>query len=209
MSSGGGGGAVGDLGEISQLVVRERQSRVRHLAEELAACFHPDATVTTSWLQGSAAQFVASSGPRGTVAGPILNRAGPPIVHARERRAVVELPSTTTRWIPVAEVEAELTSYMRLLYRVEKRDAEWRISDLSAINEGDALRPAIPGQTLSIDGAQLGRLRHSYRFLAYTRALRGEQVSDELFGTDRPGPVDELYGRAFAWLEEPAPGPAT
>ncbi len=36
-----------DVTDVSQLVLRERQSRVRGLSAELLACFHEDATVET------------------------------------------------------------------------------------------------------------------------------------------------------------------
>lgn len=186
--------------EISQLVVRERQCRVRHLTDQLRECFHPDATVTTSWLKGSAAAFVSSTaGASARTRAPIINRLGHPLVYESGRRAVVELPSTTTRWIPVNGVEAELASFMRLLYRVERRDGVWRISDLTAINEGDTLTPAVPGTDLRVDPDAVVQLRHSYRFLAYTRSLEGETVSPDLYGIDQPDVVASLYEDAFAW----------
>ena len=188
-----------DFLEISRLVVTERQNRVRGLRDALAACYHPDATVTTSWLQGSAAEFV-SGGPAHPSNGPIVNRTSPPVVTQRGRRAVVELPSTTIRWLSVSGVEAELSSYMRLLYRVDKRDGGWKIGDLTAINESDTLNASVAGTTLTIDQAQLEHYRHSYRFLAYTRALDGEPLSADLYGIDQPGPVDKLYARAATWL---------
>ena len=182
----------------------ERQFRVRRLPERLAACFHPDATVTTSWMAGSAAEFISASGARTTDTHRLINRVGAPVVHLRAPRAVVELPSTTTRWLLVGDAEAELASHMRLLYRIERRAGAWKIDDLSAINEGDSLTSVIASEPLAIDRELLSRFRHSYRFLAYTRALNGEIVSDDLYGVDQPGPVDELYARAFAWLQGPA-----
>lgn len=77
--------------------------------------------MTTSWTRSSAAAFIAGAERRDTDRGgaTILNRVAPPLVHeAGGDRAVVELPSTTSRWIRVNDTEAELTSYMRLLYRV-------------------------------------------------------------------------------------------
>lgn len=192
---------VDDVTEIAQLVVRERQSRVRRLVDQLRDCFHPDARVATSWLQGSAEAFVSaaeasSSGGRGT----ILNRLGPPLVHHRGLRAVVELPSTTTRSISVHGVEAEFTSFMRLLYRAERREGVWRISDLTAVYEWDTLHPAVPGTDLRVDPGAVADLRPSYRWLAYTRSLEGETLSTDLPGTDRIDAVNTLYEAAFTWL---------
>ncbi len=192
--------------EISQLVVRERQCRVRQLTDQLRDCFHADATVTTSWLKGSAAAFVSGGPARaGGSREPIINRLGPPLVYESGRRAVVELPSTTIRWTPVNGVEAELASFMRLLYRVEQRAGVWRISDLTAINEGDTLTPAVPATDLQVDPEAAAGFRHSYRFLAYTRSLDGETVSPDLYGIDRPDDVTALYDEAFAWsAQQPA-----
>jgi hypothetical protein len=191
---------MSDVTEIEQLVVRERQSRVRALSDQLRECFHPDATVITSWVSGSADAFVAGARTRDAAGAPIINRLGPPIVHRNGTRAVVELPSTTTKWMHIAGVEAELASFMRLIYRVEERDGAWKISSLTAINEGDTLSPSIPGTNLEIDRELLGRFRHSYRFLAYTASLEGKTVPDSLYGIDQPEAVNELYVQAFAWL---------
>jgi len=192
-----------DLTEISQLVVRERQSRVMHLDADLRDCYHPDATVNTSWMSGSAAAFASGKElPTPGNAGPIINRSGPPVVHHSGRRAVVELPSTTIRWLPVNGVDAELVSFMRLIYRAEERDGAWRISDLSTVNEGDTLTPAVPGADLHVDPAALVGLRQSYRYLAYTRSLGGVTVSADLHGIDRPDAVEALYKDAYAWLAE-------
>ncbi|MCO4252132.1 nuclear transport factor 2 family protein [Pseudarthrobacter raffinosi] len=187
--------------EISEVVLRERQSRVRMLSDELMACFHEDATVETSWSQGSAAAFVAGAATRSADSGPILNRVGPPVIRVSGRRGFVELPSTTTRWIPVNGTEAVLVSFMRLLYRVENRGGTWKISSLHAVNEGDTLDPAVSGTSLGIDPDSLSGLRHSYRFLAYTRVLEGIEVSQDLYGIDRPEELTALYDDAAAWLE--------
>ena len=190
---------MGDVAQVSQLVLRERQSRVRALSEELLACFHEDATVETSWMQGSAAAFAAGAGERSASSGAIINRVGPPVVQVSGQRGFAELPSTTTRWIEVNGTEAVLVSFMRLLYRVERRNGPWKISAMSAINEGDTLEPAVPGTDLRVDRGGLAGLRPSYRFLAHTRSLDGITVSQDLLGIDRPGEVDAIYAAAAAW----------
>lgn len=189
-----------DVSEVSQLVLRERQSRVRGLSAELLACFHEDATVETRWMRGSAQAFAVGGAERTASSGTIINRVGAPAVRVSGQRAFAELYSTTTRWIPVNRVEAVLTSFMRLLYRAEERGA-WKISAMSAINEGDTLEPAVPGTDLGVDSAALSGLRHSYRFLAYTRSLDGIAVSQDLLGVDRPDEVKGVYASVAEWLE--------
>ena len=97
-------------------------------------------------------------------------------------------------------VEAVLTSYMRLLYQVEKRNGEWKITKMTSLNEWDELSPAIPGQDLHINPADVKDLRISYRWLAYTRKLAGGEVSPDEPGTDRPEDVKRLYTEFNNWL---------
>lgn len=191
-----------DCEKISQLVTWERQSRVRHLYKELADCYFEDATVTTSWTKGSIADFL--KGGNRAEATPdeiILSRVGVPIIHQNKNRAYVELPATTIRWIKVNGEEAVLTSYMRLLYRVERKNNIWRISDLTSINEDDTLEPAVPGTDLHLDVNDLKNLRHSYRYLAYTRIKAGGTVSNDLLGIDRPADIQKIYSETEAWLK--------
>ena len=42
-----------DYEQIQNIVLWERQARVRHLYDELASCYFEDATVATSWTKGS------------------------------------------------------------------------------------------------------------------------------------------------------------
>lgn len=190
-----------DITEVTQLVLRERQSRVRAVPDQLRDCFHPDATVTTSWMSSSVDQFIADSvASAGRNRAPVVNRLGGPVIRLAGMRGTAELPSTTMHWIPVNGTEAVLSSFMRLLYRVERREGVWRISSLVAVNESDTLEPAVPGTELGIGPQALTGLRHSYRFLAYTRALSGGTISQELYGTDRKEAVDVLYADDAAWL---------
>ena len=180
---------MSDVTEVSQLLLRERQSRVRARSDELLACFHDDATVQTSWMQGSAAAYVAGAGERSASSGAIVNRVGPPVVRVSGRRGLVELPSTTTRWIEVHGTEAVLASFMRLLYRVERRDGPWKISAMSAINEGDTLAPAVPGTDLGVNAGGLAGLRPSdHRRGPGPRGRRGADRPHRFPGP--PGPRD-------------------
>ena len=89
---------------------------------------------------------------------------------------------------------------MKLLYKVEKRDGEWRILELATLFEGDELAPAIPGTDLHIDTRFALSLRQSYRWLAYSRIAAGGTESEDLPGTDRPEDVKKLYDEFHGWL---------
>lgn len=188
-----------DYAAVERLVVAERLYRVSHRNEDLAKCYAEDAQIHTSWQKGGVSSFVGKS-PREAVARPNVNRNNPPLVHLNGDRAFVEYPSTTTRSVDVKGKEAVLTSYMRLLYRAEKRSGEWKITAMTSLNEWDELAPAIPGETLDVRPAELDGLRASYRFLAYTRKLAGGEVNMDELGVDRPEDVNKFYAREMEWL---------
>ena len=172
-------------GEIYSLIARERQSRVCHRMDTLASCYYPDATITTSWMSGNVSQYLSGGkAPVNDPEYPIVSRIALPVVHQKGKRAYVEVPSTTLRWVSVNGEKAVLEYYMRLIYRVEKRDNDWKISDFRSIYESDTLRPEIPGTDLHLDRDILVSLRHSYRYLAYVDGK--ENTSQELVGIDRP-----------------------
>ncbi len=194
---------VSDYEAITKLVTWERQSRVRHLYDEMSDCYFPDATVTTSWTRGSASAYLnnRSKLPEASDEGVILVRYSPPIIHQNNKRAYAELPITTNRWIKVNGEEAVLTSYMRLIYCVECRGGVWKITDLITINEDDTLAPAIPGTDLHINPEDLKGLRHSYRFLAYARIKAGGKVRDDELGIDQPEAVEKVYQKVEEWIQ--------
>ena len=191
-----------DYEQIQNIVLWERQARVRHLYDELANCYFEDATVATSWTKGSIKDYL--KGGNRAEASPdeiIINRIGSPIIHQNKKKAYVELPMTTMHWIKVNGEEAVLTSYMRLIYRIEKRNNVWKISDLTTINEEDTLEPAISGTDLHINSEDLKGLRRSYRFLAYVRIKSGGTISNDLLGIDRPEDVAKIYAETEKWLK--------
>ncbi len=89
-----------------------------------------------------------------------------------------------------------LTCYMRLIYRVEKREDEWKISDFSSIYESDSLEPTVPGTDLHIDMEKAMQYRHSYRYMAYVDG----DVCPTLPGIDQPDVVKEIYSELDTWL---------
>ena len=190
---------------LSELVLWERQARVRELHDALKNCYWEDATVTTSWSSGSAASYLqAGNDTHRTEASDdevITNRSVAPIVHYYGGdHAYVELPTEANHWIRVNGEAAVLTSNMRLLYRCEKRDEVWKISDMTAVFEMDKLAPVIPGTDLHIDSEDLKGLRRSYLWLSYVRKQSGGTISDDLIGIDRPEDSQKIYEIAKAWI---------
>ncbi len=191
---------MSDIDEITQLVLHERQGRDRGWWEQMAACFHPDSSVSLSWFDGTGADFVTRSRAMSEAGLRPLHRVAAPVVHVAGSRGFVELPAAIEVRFPIGGVEADLISYSRLIYRVERRELSWKISSLTAIYERDTLAPAIPGTTLDVDSAQFTRFRPSYRCLAYHISLRGAPVRDDLLGDDQPERTNALYDKILDWL---------
>ena len=194
-----------DYEALSHLALWERQTRVRNMQKEQADCYWEDATVTTSWSSGSAASYLqAGSGTNRAESSSdevILNRSVAPLVHYNGGdRAYVELPTESNHWIIVNGEEAIWTSYMRLLYRCEKRNGIWKIADMTSVFEMDKLAPVIPGRDLHIDPEDLNDLRRSYKWMSYVRKQAGGAVSNDLLGTDRPEDLQKIYDFDKAWI---------
>ncbi len=169
-------GEVGHVGaEITQLVLRERQGRDRGWWEQMAACYHAQSMVAPS-------------------------RWSPPVVQVNGDRAVVEAPATIELRTSLDGVEADLVSYARLLYRIQRHAATWQIHELTCIYERDTLTPAVSGTVLNVEPERLKQFRAPYRYLGYQLALTGRTVGDDLYGDDYPDRVTDLYRSAFDWL---------
>ena len=194
--------AMTDYEAINNLIVSERLYRVSHRDKELADCYAPDAQIHTSWQSGGVKSFVGQHPAESATENFNVNRCGSSLINLNGKRAFVEYPSTTIRNVKVNGVDAVLTSHMRLLYRVEKRDGIWKIVDMMSLNEADELQPVIAGTDLQIRADDLEGLRISYRWLAYTRIKAGDTVSNDLPGVDRPDDVKKIYAEATAWLNQ-------
>src|SRR4051812_25557399 len=120
--------SVDDIIAVSQLVLAERECRDRAWWTRMAGCFHPDARIRLSWIDGSAAEFIEGSkdmAARGMFA---THRLGPPVVRIKGDRAVASLGAIIDIPAVVGGIEAHLSCYGRFLVRVERRDGVWRIA---------------------------------------------------------------------------------
>ncbi len=191
---------MSDVVEIEQLILKERQGRDRGWWEQMGSCFHPDSLVNLSWIRGTGAEFTALSRKLSESGTRPLHRLSPPVVHLNGQKGLVELPAAIEVRFVHQGVEADLVSYSRLIYRVERRDTGWKVLNLDAIYERDTLVPAVPGTDLNVRPDDFASFRPSYRYLAFHLSLRGVSPRDDLLGDDRPEAVEALYKAAFEWL---------
>jgi hypothetical protein len=188
-----------DISEITQLILRERESRDLGRWKEMRECFHDDALIRISWITGNADQFVEGSidmARRGVLA---KHRLGPVLVRVHGDRAVATLSGAIDIPVKIGEVDAQLSSYARFVYPAERRAQRWQLSGFNGVYIRDELVPVVPGQVLRVDPEGLKGFRRSYQMLSYVLTLSGYQVNSELAGDDRPETVRALESELFGW----------
>ena len=132
---------MNDIAEVTQVVLRERRARDRGWWDQMRECIAPDAQIRLSWFRGSGGDFVAESQQMKKRGHQATHRLSPPVISIHGHRAVVELPAAIEFRDTIGGVAADLTSYTRLLYRLEKHSNTWRITSLDPIYERDNAFP--------------------------------------------------------------------
>jgi SnoaL-like protein len=184
---------------ITQLILRERDSRDLGRWKRMRDCFWPDSLVRVSWFRGNGEEFVAGSidmAKRGVLA---KHRLGPVLVNLAGDRAVASLAAIIDLPVKLKGVEATLSAHARFLYRVERRKGRWGIVGFDAFYMRDEITTAIPGQPLVIDPKQLEAFRTSYRLLSYHLKSQGYDIDSNLAGEDKPATVEALNQEIYDW----------
>jgi hypothetical protein len=191
-----------DISAVTQLILRERESRDLGDWDAMRDCFHPDSRVRISWFNGSGAEFVDGSidmARRGMLA---KHRLAPIRVRLAGDRALASLSAIIDVPRVIDGVELMLSAYGRFIYRAERRDSVWRLLSFDCIYMRDELTAAIPGQIIHIDPAEVEGLRPSYRNLAWCLIKTGYEVDPHLPGEDRPETVQKIMDEVYAWLQQ-------
>ena len=184
---------------ITQLILRERESRDLGRWEQMRGCYWPDSLVRVSWFRGSGADFVTGSidmARRNVLA---KHRLAPILVTLSGDRAIATMVAIIDLPVKLKGVEMNLATFSRFLYRVERRKGRWGIVGFDAIYMRDELTPAIPGQGIAIDPNEVKPFRATYRMLSYYLSSQGYVVDSNLPGEDRPELVEALNREAFGW----------
>jgi len=194
-----------DITAITQLIVRERESRDLCMWERMLDCFHADSQVRISWFTGTGPEFVEAS--RGMVARGMLakHRLGPVHVTLNGDRAVASLSAIIDIPSVIDGVELILSAHGLFLFTVERREGSWRIHGFDGIYRRDEFTPAILGQTVTLAQDIFARFRPSYRNLSYSLYLAGYEPNNDLPGEDRPETVQRLFEELFGWAGLPVP----
>jgi len=194
-----------DITAITQLILRERESRDMQRWNTMRDCFWTDSIVRVSWFRGSGPDFVTGSIDMAKRGVPAKHRLGPVLVRLKGDRAVASFPAIIDLPVKLKGVEGTLSTHARFLYRPERRRGEWRLFGFDAIYMRDELTPSAPGQTIAIDPDELKEFRPSYRILCYYLKDQGFTIDSQLAGEDRPDLVEALNRELFGWAGLPVP----
>ena len=126
-----------------------------------------------SWFRGNGADFVQGSidmARRNVLA---KHRLSPIHVVLSGHRAVATMSAIIEIPARLQDIEMNLLSYTRFVYRAERREDQWRVFSFDAIYVRDELLPAIPGHSISIDPRELQAFRPTYRLLSYVLSQQG------------------------------------
>ena len=184
---------------ITQLVLSERESRDNGWWNRMADCFHPDARIRLSWIDGDADAFVKGSIDMARRGMKARHRVGPPVVRLNGERAVASLPAIIDIPAEIGGIEAQLSSYARFLYRVERRNGRWRIAFFDSIYMRDELVATIPGEVVPVTAKDVAGYRKSYRMLCHLLSLTGYLPSQDLAGDDRPDTAAAMVAEIYGW----------
>ena len=197
---------------IAEVILRERTARDLAFWEEMASYYHPDSEIVVSWFRGSGAEFVertklqyqASRKRSDGMDRLNFHEMGAAVVTVRNDRALAETACTLHSFFPLDGVACKNTAFVRLMWRMQMLDRQWRIAGLRCVYIRDLMTPCNPSEVPAIDQADLDRYRVSYRFTAYHLSRLGLDPKDDLPGADRPETIAALRQEEQAWLEEEA-----
>lgn len=204
-SSLGSGEPEGDILErlrVADLVQRERAARDAGQWEEMAACYHPRSVVDVSWYRGDGAGFVAASRHNAASGRISVHQLAPTVARVAARRALGETPCQLLSFVKLDEVDVCMIGTVRLLWRAQMLNNQWKIAGLRIIYIRDLLVPSDPSRVPSIDQPELASYRTSYRSLSYILARSPNRPRDDLPGVDRPESVAALRMVEEQWLEQ-------
>ena len=190
--------------QIQYVLSKGVMARDSGLWRELAECYHPDATVTTSWFSGSPAEFVKASQEM-----KIARHEGETQKHMTSNywievngtRAVAESDVILYQRRVINQMELDFTTWSRRVQLMEKRDGKWRISGQTFIYEKDRMDPARPDQVpegfyASLD---LAKYPQQIRFHCWRNDMVGFPPARNicLKGSERES---EVRSQASRWL---------
>lgn len=190
---------------IADLIQAERLYRDQQQWERLRTVYHPDSLVRLGWFVGTGDEYVDASCrlDAGKGGWHIMHVTHPTLVQVQGDRALAKTNTLIVRRTKLEGTLVDVTIYCQLYSRVERREGTWRILTLDVIYEKDTAVPVYSSDRLEFNREELEQGPASYRFSAYNLKKIGYTVrNDDLYSTDHPERVAQLYEEAENWLSQ-------
>ncbi len=169
--------------------------------EKLRSCYAPGARMRTTWMTGSAEEFIAAS--IAAAANPLAPLSQHALsgtsVRVAGNRALAETRMTLMLRTRVHEVEVDITAWGRFLDWFVRVDERWAISERHPIHEKDRMDTVVPGASLTLEADRLAALPRAYRHITYAQSLAGAVITADLVQHNSPE-QEALYARSEDWL---------
>ena len=190
-----------DREDLFDLVRRERFARDQRRFDVMAACFHRDAYVRTSWYDGTGGTaYVEASRKWMSNTGNSKHWVFPAFAQLQGDRATVESPAKIFNRARLEGVEIDFQVFCRFFSRAVREDGEWKLASFHVLFERDMMAPVFADDSLPVDRALLDSMRPSYKFLTYIQRSRGIVVNQDLLGDDRPDDLAAFHAGEESWL---------
>jgi hypothetical protein len=169
--------------------------------DSLRGCYAPGARVQTTWMTGTAEEFIAAS--QAGFAKPQAPRAthsiGASTIRIEGGRALAETRMILLLRANLEGMEVDATAWGRFVDWFVRLDGRWVIQRRHSIHEKDRLDPVDPSAKLQLDPERLGRFPYGYRHLAYLQSLGGANITPDLALHNTPS-QEALYAASRDWL---------
>ncbi|WP_174293240.1 nuclear transport factor 2 family protein [Sphingomonas bacterium] len=167
--------------------------------DQLAALFHEDGRMMTTWSQVSGQEF-AELTRRGWGNGILVNHAMSGChIDIAGNRAVAQTKVTIAQRATIDGVVCDAFCDGRFYDLFERRGGAWKIVLRHPIYERDRMTTASPGPAPILDAELLESFPEGYRHLAYLQTKLGLTVKRDMPGLMGPE-VEALYAEGREWL---------
>jgi hypothetical protein len=192
---------VTDTQAIEQVVRHWALCRDTRQWEGLRRCYAPGASVKTTWMVGSAEDFIAASikGADNPHAPQSLHSIGASNIELLGDKALAETRMVLMLRAPLDGVEVDITAWGRFLDFFVRHQGRWCIQQRHPIHEKDRMDPVDPSAVLKLDAERLAQLPQAYRHITYMQSLQGATITPDLV---QHNTLEQalLYQTAQDWL---------
>ncbi len=176
----GAAGLVAERAAICDVLQNWGLWRDRCEWEALRSVYAPAATMQTTWMDGSASDFVDVCERMSAGATRALHYIGVPIIQVNGLCALAQTRITILVRSSLNGIEVDATCYGWFVDRMVKLDGKWLIQSRAPIYEKDTLAAVNPGVTLALDGDVLAGYPAHYKHMAYMQSLVGAPINLDL-----------------------------